>query len=525
MITVKLFLAILLLLTCVIFGDTLNLQMSCTSNDRNVFWCGCYISSMTCHLIRSQAVLPSFNRTSGDIITSLTVTNGSASNRIDSIYADVILKSVLTSIHLEKLNIQELHPGAFRTIDSTLVKIELVADNLQTLSVGTFDGAPKLTLINLYNNKIGEIKAGVFSGLSKLESLVLARNSIQSIDADAFNKLTSLKWLNLKNNKLHSIGMHFAGLESLVTIDISNNKGVSGDGGLELSDVAFKRLSSLRKLYLQNCGLNRVPSLKDMQSLTHLDVSHNFITALDNDAFQGVGSLIILDLSHNSLESVLVGALYPLRKLQKLHLDNNDISYVQPYAFQNLAALHLLDLEFNELLELPAEALSNLTDTLDVLKLAINRLETLSYKTLVCMSKLRQLTLYGNSLTCDCRLSWLRQLVSHDHYGVELVGATHCDRPAQVASLEVDTYPIDEVKCPLAKINLVIACHGQERYDAQGRRIDDITGPSTIATNHSLTHFVHVEIGGQPPNSSCSWHTSTYLLLLTCLVIWLHTYH
>jgi len=146
--------------------------------------------------------------------------------------------------------------------------------NIQNITNGIFDGLSSLGRLDLYNNKLESLPGGVFDGLSSLQTLSLSNNKLESLPGGIFDGLSSLQGLGLSNNKLESLpGGVFDGLSSLGRLDLYNNKLESLPGGV------FDGLSSLGRL----------------------DISNNNITCISSQAFTNLSSLSKMDLTGNNL--------------------------------------------------------------------------------------------------------------------------------------------------------------------------------------------------------------------------------
>ena len=80
-----------------------------------------------------------------------------------------------------------------------------------------------------------------------------------------------------------------------------------------------------------------------------LDLSHNRITFLHKNAFEGLSDLTNLDLSHNLIESVTGPEFYGLARMEMLKLNDNHLLSVHRYAFKDNKNLRHLWLFKNSL--------------------------------------------------------------------------------------------------------------------------------------------------------------------------------
>ncbi|XP_059185869.1 extracellular matrix protein 2 [Centropristis striata] len=191
------------------------------------------------------------------------------------------------------------------------------------------------------------VRLSYFPPLSipELKSLSLEGNSISSIPAEAFNGIPNLEWINLKKNKLTS-----------AAIDAK----------------AFKGLRMLKRLYLDGNLLETIP--EDLpSSLQELKISENRLTAVKEDSFRDLSSLVILELEGNLLSEGNVAplAFRPLSQLSYLRLGRNHFRTVPQGLPSSLLELYLE----NNLIEEISETVFNQTNSLNVISLRHNRLD------------------------------------------------------------------------------------------------------------------------------------------------------
>ncbi|XP_068626675.1 leucine-rich repeat-containing protein 24 [Battus philenor] len=149
----------------------------------------------------------------------------------------------------------------------------------------------------------------------------LSHNVISELDNFCFKELgyTSIQILNLSYNLIFWIGLHaFAGLESLVHLDLSNNR---------LRFVASDLLWDTPQLQTLDLSGNVFESLKNEPFLMHtklqiLNLNNCRIKSLPDRLFTRLPNLKKIDLSENYMITIGVELLRPLRKLERIELRN-----------------------------------------------------------------------------------------------------------------------------------------------------------------------------------------------------------
>ncbi|KAF2296517.1 hypothetical protein GH714_040509 [Hevea brasiliensis] len=184
----------------------------------------------------------------------------------------------------------------------------------------SFANFSSLAVIDLSYNKLNSIPRWLVN-ISSLLSVDLSYNSIQGSNSIGFCNLPNLRFLNIGNNNL----------------------GVS-------SYQLFKQSwSKLEVLQLDNNFVHgKLPaSIGNMTSLTHLDLSRNYI----EDNLGQILKLSTLDVSSNHLTGNLPESMGKLSLLKYLDVSSNRlVGIVSESHFSKLKKLVFLDLSFNSLI-------------------------------------------------------------------------------------------------------------------------------------------------------------------------------
>ncbi|KAK7496128.1 hypothetical protein BaRGS_00012538 [Batillaria attramentaria] len=154
------------------------------------------------------------------------------------------------------------------------------------------------------------------------------------------------------------------------------------------------------------------PYLKQLRTL---DISHNYITAVPDDAFQHVPQLQELDLSDNVLLTLSQNAFRGLLHLTRLVLRHTGLYALSDTLLSHAPYLVTLDLSQNSLPTMPSSALSQ-TAQLTFLDLGYNKLATVMNHSMAELSQLKKLSLRNNQLSRlePAAFSGLQQLQNLD---------------------------------------------------------------------------------------------------------------
>ncbi|XP_034832788.1 connectin-like [Maniola hyperantus] len=255
------------------------------------------------------------------------------------------------------------------------------------------------------------IPAKVIVRLDRLNYLNIQYANINTIPSFAFTNSSTLREITLQKNKIAKLErMAFAHLILLANVSLIENQ-IS-----ELQRDVFYVLPNLQRLYLSKNTISMLHDgcFKHLNNLIKLDLNSNLLTVVVRENFQGLSNLIMLDMRNNKLMMIGDLAFAELWSLQELYLDGNEIEFISERGFGGLTQLKKLSLADNKLRVLDDGVFDDI-QKLNVLDLRNNNLETLKQEILRNVvenmkTNYALVSLDGNKLTCDCRLSWLHKL-------------------------------------------------------------------------------------------------------------------
>ncbi|XVF77193.1 hypothetical protein PTKIN_Ptkin14bG0026300 [Pterospermum kingtungense] len=272
---------------------------------------------------------------------------------------------------------------------------------------------PSLHSIELSHNQFsGHIKEFQYHSL---EEIILSSNKLQGPIPSSISTLLNLTSLVLSSNNLSGIvefGM-FSKLQNLQYLDLSSSSLSLIFNGTNVDHT----LPNLQSLYLSSCNLKKFPQfLRGSKSLQILDLSNNGIHG-KIPKWMGKNSLFYLNLSHNYLTDI--DEQLPWKEIQFLDLSFNSIHGDLPippwttYVFFisnnslggeisslicNASSLLLLDLSHNNLSGAIPLCFGNLSQTISMLNLRMNRLQGIIPPTFTKDCQLKNLNLNGNHI-------------------------------------------------------------------------------------------------------------------------------
>ncbi|XP_031635436.1 chaoptin-like [Contarinia nasturtii] len=267
---------------------------------------------------------------------------------------------------LERLDISHNH------LDKTSPDISSLknANNLEYLNVAenqleitinlTEYLSPKIVYLNLNGNYVGELKENTFEKLVNLQYLYLINTSLSLVDLRPFEPLHQLRTLDISHNKLASINL---------------NAPVS----------SLKHLHSFRAVDCKIANaLDLIKLFADSIHLSTLDLSGNFIEALDASAFSEFDELKRLNLSRTNLKEIDFYILNHKYELQSLDLSYNRLEHLN--FFTVLSDLDSLYLQGNNLTDIQYLTKSRFSE-LAYFEIAMNQFSCESLETFLTKIK------------------------------------------------------------------------------------------------------------------------------------------
>ncbi|KAG7299076.1 hypothetical protein JYU34_017565 [Plutella xylostella] len=260
-------------------------------------------------------------------------------------------------------NLLNAIPSSMRKLRS-LRSLDIGTNNITHLYRENFRGLSELFGLRLVDNKVTFLNEDTFEHLPQLQVLNLASNKINHVSPGCFRKNVNLKLLRMDGNEINKFDGIFNTLDTLVWLNMSENK---------ITFFDFKSFPS---------------------SLEWLDLHKNSIENFVNDDMYSHLNIKLLDLSFNNISQLTVTSIP--KSVEKLYLNDNYINYIQVGAFSKLQRLSTVTLNNNRLVQLDMNAL---------------RLDQIDED-----SDLPEFFVSGNPFVCDCSMEWIQRInyLSHN---------------------------------------------------------------------------------------------------------------
>lgn len=318
----------------------------------------------------------------------------------------------LTSLNLRGNRIGSVPRDAFKS-NKNLQEIRLAGNRLGRIEDNAFPES--LRLLDLVNNQITSLSNGSFANLNRLEKLYLNNNPLQNVEPGAFNGLKNLTELHMDSSKLFTLPV-LKNLPKLTNLSISYSlftstklltttekydmgetttdnpnfysgttirddqivfeEATTAEPGVKYYDRArhalmddeelsensenynhnpkdssdsneelIGDLMALKKLVLINDDLKTLSWLGYLPNLTELILSRNEIKLIPQGFFSNLPSVVHVDMSKNAI-SDLTDLNAP--NLAYLDLSNNFIRYLDRPHLSSLRKLKILSLASNK---------------------------------------------------------------------------------------------------------------------------------------------------------------------------------
>ncbi|EAT35593.1 AAEL012255-PA [Aedes aegypti] len=176
------------------------------------------------------------------------------------------------------------------------------------------------------------------------------------------------------------------------------------------SKVSYNKL---KVLIVARNQLRRLPNIKDLTQLEHLDVSRNSIDYIDLKFFQRLANLKVLNLEGNKINSL--DGSFQLGKLTELRLNNNELQEIS-FDSWSLPNLAILDLSLNLLMYLNGDDLRVPFPNLRYLGLPGNQWNCRALPKFLQSLHERSIKFFGDVTRCGVNWTTVQGVCCQDSY-------------------------------------------------------------------------------------------------------------
>lgn len=172
-------------------------------------------------------------------------------------------------------------------------------------------------------------------------------------------------------------------------------------GLITIDPGAFHIVPTLALLKISN---NPITTLKsgvfNNLKVKELDLSHNFISVIEDDVFDNITSLEIVKLSHNAIKKVSPNWFHNSPNVYKLSIIYNELTTIPANAFQHLSKNRPIKLRLsaNMIQDIDEDAFKNVAD-IEVIRLNGNKIREIP-SSLFLNRTVRILQVNTNRLSC-----------------------------------------------------------------------------------------------------------------------------
>lgn len=295
-------------------------------------------------------------------------------NPIHVINDNAFQSARIRELYIRHCRLDYIEPEAFSGLESTLQILDLSGNNITTLPEKLFSSFDFLGFLNIKDNKIISIfpQGGSYASfqsdlyqldmsgernnptnlheikrLEKIRTLSTGKLMSNQLSADDFMgfgmQLENLRITHagLKIVKAHAF-MHVRGIKRL---DMSENSIETMEKGA-FQDIGHS-LVSLKIAHGLSALMTQLPDIRELTSLTHLDLSNNRLKSISETSFHFLKNLQVLELNDNQIEQISKGTFQRdiHQKLEEIAIEFNSLRHISTHSFVDLEVCNISSYE------------------------------------------------------------------------------------------------------------------------------------------------------------------------------------
>ena len=189
--------------------------------------------------------------------------------------------------------------------------------------------------------------------MSKLQRLDVSDNKLTSAEVvfeAVRSSRKSIEEIHAQGNQIDSLGSVNYTFDNLLILNLSRNRYF-----IAKEKKRFLLSINLRQFLFFFISIEVMDAFAGMRSLVALDLSHNKLSTIDDNVFKTLVHLQVLNLAHNQIAHLKPLALTSLKRLHVLILSHNNLDDkgLASEALKDLSDLRTLNLDHNRLKSLP----------------------------------------------------------------------------------------------------------------------------------------------------------------------------
>ncbi|KAI9576030.1 hypothetical protein GQX74_013730 [Glossina fuscipes] len=267
-----------------------------------------------------------------------------------------------------------------------------------TKSLGTLkDKSPIIFYLKLRHNNLPKLQGFVFLALD-IRHLTIHNSSLAAIEESALSSLgKGLTQLDVSLNQMKTVpSLALKHLFHLLILNLNHNKITI------LHNNAFDGLDTLEILTLYENKINTIEpeAFRGIEKkLKRLNLGGNELSAVPQKALSILDNLKKLEVQENKVKTIREGDFAGLENLDSLILAHNMITGVPANVFSHLSLLNSLELEGNKIVNIDKDAFRGLEENLQYLRLGDNNIHAIPSEALRPLHRLRHLDLRNNNIS------------------------------------------------------------------------------------------------------------------------------
>ncbi|KAL7670711.1 hypothetical protein ACOME3_005639 [Neoechinorhynchus agilis] len=294
-----------------------------------------------------------------------------------------------------------IHQNSFYSW-TNVIKLDVSWNRISQISKNAFSLLKRLEILNLGHNKLHSLPSEILQNNKLLRQLILTETNLIVLTNGIFKNVKNLRHLDVSDNFITGINTDSMASKTIDYCLLKNNPiNVLIYNNSELTDTILT-LRHLAKYMPEPTRLaanvNDMITFYNYTANSTLHLTGKKLTQIQDVILFIVPNTFSLDLSHNEISEITYDDFEGLRALEFLCLQFNRIHKIAPRAFRNIPRLKTLDLANNQLKDIDVFHLFYGLDQLIFLHMANNGFSLFPSHHLSDLSNLQSLNISSNPI-------------------------------------------------------------------------------------------------------------------------------